>query len=58
MARIGQPSQLIIYRSLKELSTTDCGPPIHSLIIVGEMHFMEEEVLEELSKVGRLNIKD
>jgi diphthine synthase len=45
VARIGQPSQKIVTGSLKELSTVDFGPPLHSLIICGDLHPVEQEYL-------------
>jgi diphthine synthase len=45
VARIGQSSQKIVAGSLQELSTVDFGPPLHSLIICGELHPVEREYL-------------
>jgi len=45
-ARVGCKDQKIIAGTAKELLSQDFGKPLHSLIIVGEMHFVEEEALE------------
>ncbi|XP_003373679.1 diphthine synthase [Trichinella spiralis] len=45
LARIGWPDQKIVCRSLAEMSTTDLGEPLHSLVIVGSTHPLEEEAL-------------
>lgn len=46
MARLGQPTQKIVYGSLAQLATVDFGPPLHSLALVGEVHPLETELLE------------
>ena len=44
LARLGLTSQLILYDTLQELQEIDFGPPLHSLIICGELHPLELEV--------------
>ena len=46
MARLGQPTQKIVYGSLKDLRTVDFGPPLHSMALVGEVHPLEPELLD------------
>ncbi len=46
VARLGQPLQRIVYGTVEELLRVDFGEPLHSLVIVGETHFMENEVLD------------
>ncbi|CAM9383614.1 unnamed protein product [Chrysoparadoxa australica] len=46
MARLGQESQVIIAGTMKELSGADFGGPLHSLVIAGELHPLEEEMME------------
>lgn len=46
-ARIGSSSRMIRVAPLGELATADLGPPLHSLIVPGELHFTEEEALKE-----------
>jgi diphthine methyl ester synthase len=44
LARMGQTSQAIVAGTLRELAETDCGEPLHSLIIAGDsMHDLELE---------------
>ena len=45
LARVGQETQKIVSGSLEELVNLDFGPPLHSVIIVGETHELEDEVL-------------
>ncbi|GFP85857.1 probable diphthine synthase [Phtheirospermum japonicum] len=46
MARIGCEDQVIVSGSMKQLLTADFGPPLHCLVIVGDTHPVEEEMLE------------
>mmetsp|Transcript_14872 Transcript_14872/g.19618 ORF Transcript_14872/g.19618 Transcript_14872/m.19618 type:complete len:274 (+) Transcript_14872:133-954(+) len=46
LARLGQPNQLIIAGKLSDLATTDFGEPLHSLVICGELHPLEQEMLK------------
>ena len=46
-ARIGAKDQIIKAGKAKELSKTDFGKPVHCLIVPGNLHFMEEEALNE-----------
>jgi diphthine synthase len=47
LARMGQESQRIVAGTLMELQAVDFGGPLHSLIICGELHELELEVLQE-----------
>ncbi|XP_054747441.1 diphthine methyl ester synthase [Anastrepha obliqua] len=48
LARVGQDSQRIIVGTLRELSQTDLGDPLHSLVIPAkEMHPLEVEFLQQ-----------
>jgi diphthine synthase len=46
LARLGQPSQKIVAGTLEQLCNVDMGAPLHSLVLVGETHPLEEEILE------------
>lgn len=46
MARIGCEEQVIVAGSMKQLLDVDFGSPLHCLVIVGETHPLEEEMLE------------
>ncbi|KAI8617720.1 tetrapyrrole methylase [Chytriomyces sp. MP71] len=45
MSRIGAPDQRIICGTLEELLDADFGEPLHSLVLAGEMHFLEADIL-------------
>ncbi|MCO5561808.1 hypothetical protein L7F22_015432 [Adiantum nelumboides] len=45
LARVGNSTQKIVAGSMKDLLMVDFGPPLHSLIIPGNLHPMEEEML-------------
>lgn len=46
LARVGCEDQVIVAGSMKQLLTIDFGPPLHCLVIVGDTHPVEEEMLE------------
>lgn len=51
LARVGSPEQKLHAASLTEMSNTDLGSPLHSLIIAGQLQPLEVEYLEQfLSK--------
>lgn len=45
-ARLGTQTQKIVAGTCKQLSKVNLGKPLHSLIIPGNLHFMEEEALK------------
>ncbi len=47
LARMGQPTQCIRAGTLEELREYDFGGPLHSMIICGDLHDLELEVLKE-----------
>ncbi|CAH1782848.1 unnamed protein product, partial [Owenia fusiformis] len=46
LARIGSETQVIKCGTLEELTKTDLGPPLHSLIITGKTHPLELDMLK------------
>lgn len=40
----------MITTTLTEMSHTDLGPPLHSLVIVGNTHPLEDDVLKLFKK--------
>lgn len=46
VARMGQRDQKIVAGTMGELLDIDMGPPLHSLIVCGEVHETEKEVLD------------
>ena len=49
LARIGSDTEKIVYGRMKDLATCELGPPLHSLVIPGEMHFIEKDMLKEFA---------
>ncbi len=45
VARLGSEEQVIVAGPMAKLRDADFGEPLHSLIIAGEMHHIEEEIL-------------
>ena len=45
VARLGADSQQIVAGSMEELRHADFGPPLHSLVIAGDTHVIEMEIL-------------
>ena len=52
LARMGQPTQQIVAGTLEELAEIDMGKPLHSLIVCGDVHDLEIEVLKEFLVEG------
>lgn len=50
IARLGCKDELIAAGTVEELLTVDFGEPLHSIIIPGKLHHIEEEVLNLLKK--------
>jgi diphthine synthase len=46
IARLGSDSQTIKYGKIKDLINFDFGKPLHSLIIPGKTHFIEEDMMK------------
>jgi diphthine synthase len=51
VARIGAVDQVIVAGPMKRLLDVEFGGPLHSLVIAGEMHEIETEVLEKYYSV-------
>jgi diphthine synthase len=51
--RIGSSTQQILVGTLDELQQMDLGPPLHSLIIPGQLHEVEAEMLEHYRSLSR-----
>lgn len=45
-ARLGNKDQMIVAGSMKDLLDVDFGSPLHCLVITGETHPVEDEMLE------------
>ena len=46
VARVGWPDQNIMVSQLEEFKNLDLGPPLHSFVIVGNLHPLEAEFLK------------
>lgn len=46
-ARIGWPNQKIIAGKLAEMANVNLGSPLHSMVIVGTLHPLEEHFLRQ-----------
>lgn len=57
LARVGHDSQRIRACTLKEMSQTDLGGPLHSMIIPADMHPVEMEFLQQFC-VENLNLEE
>lgn len=49
LARVGQDTQKIISGTAAELLDVDFGPPLHSLVLCGEMHELEAAMVDSFS---------
>lgn len=50
LARVGSDTQQIIKMTLASATTTDLGQPLHSLVIPGSLHPLEDEMINLFSK--------
>jgi len=51
VARAGSKEPIVRAGAIKELGKIDFGPPLHSLVIPGKLHFMETESLVALAQL-------
>ncbi|KAJ3213519.1 diphthine synthase [Dinochytrium kinnereticum] len=49
LARVGAPDQCIISGTLSDLVNADFGGPLHSLVIAGNMHFLEADLVRSFA---------
>lgn len=50
IVRVGSQNQKIVACSLNEMQSKSMGPPLHSLIIPGNLHPIEQEFLDEFKE--------
>jgi diphthine synthase len=46
LARVGSDDERVAYGAARRLREADLGPPLHCLIVPGDLHFAEKEALE------------
>lgn len=51
VARVGSDSQCLQVSTLSEMTDLDLGPPLHSLVIVGQLHPLEVDMLRQFASV-------
>jgi diphthine synthase len=49
VARAGSPDAAVRAGTLGRLASEDFGPPLHSIVVPGKLHFLEQEALEMLA---------
>lgn len=52
VARAGSDDCVVKAGSMSKLSKADFGPPLHSIVVPGKLHFMEEEALRAFADLG------
>eukprot|EP01039_Chlorochromonas_danica_P004565 gene4565-5005_t len=55
MARLGQETQQIVFGTLEQLKDVDFGAPLHSLALCGQIHPLEQEILNYFSVENQSN---
>jgi len=51
VARAGSDKPVVAAGTFKNMTKKDFGPPLHTLVIPGKLHFMEVEALEKLAQL-------
>ncbi len=52
VARAGAPDCLLAAGRIADMRTRDFGPPMHTIVLPGKLHFMEEEALRAFAGLG------
>lgn len=52
VARAGSDAPVLRAGAIGDLVKEDFGPPLHSIVVPGELHFLEEEALRVLARLG------
>lgn len=53
VARVGSPTQTICTSTLKEIGEMAMGEPLHSLVIIGDTHALEDKMLSIVSNATK-----
>lgn len=51
VARAGSDEPLVVAGIIKDLIDKDFGPPLHTIVVPGKLHFMEFEALKILAQL-------
>ena len=51
VARAGSKEPIVAAGAIKDLINRDFGPPLHTIVIPGKLHFMEIEALQTLAQL-------
>jgi diphthine synthase len=57
VARAGSNKPITVADTIKNIINRDFGPPLHSLIVPGKLHFMEIEALQILAQLPAQQVK-
>jgi diphthine synthase len=57
VARAGSPNPMIVAGPFKDLIDRDFGPPLHTIVIPGQLHFMEIEALQLLAQLPAQQVR-
>jgi len=52
VARVGTDAQCLKTSTLSEMTTTDLGQPLHSLVLVGQLHSLEKDMLRQFTSIS------
>jgi diphthine synthase len=50
VARAGSPEPLVVRGGLAALARADLGAPLHTLVVPGALHFVEEEAVRTFAR--------
>ncbi|KYK19954.1 diphthine synthase [Thermoplasmatales archaeon SG8-52-4] len=57
VARAGSDKPIVTSGSIKDLIKKDFGPPLHTMVMPGKLHFMEIEALQTLAQLPAQQVK-
>ena len=57
VARAGSLEPIVIADTIKDIIDRDFGPPLHTLVIPGKLHFMEVEAIQILAQLPAQQVR-
>ena len=57
VARAGSSEPIVFAGIIKDLVSKDFGPPLHTIVIPGKLHFMEIEALKILAQLPAQQVR-